>query len=91
MMLRDYLARRLTLFFFMLLLLSAFTFSLAYLFPGEAISNLSGVQTPTPMERDALSQKYDLDKGYIAQFGKFISQGDKSTSRTFSTLSYIQI
>lgn len=47
MMLRDYLARRLTLFFFMLLLLSAFTFSLAYLFPGEAISNLSGVQTPT--------------------------------------------
>ncbi|MDE3272435.1 ABC transporter permease, partial [Pseudoalteromonas sp. G4] len=72
-MLRDYLARRLTLFFFMLLLLSAFTFSLAYLFPGEAVSNLSGVQSPNSFERDALEQKYALDKSYFSQYIKFIT------------------
>ena len=67
-MLREFLARRLTLFFFMLLLLSAFTFSLAYLLPGEAVSNLSGVQSPNSFERDALMQKYALDQSYISQY-----------------------
>lgn len=82
-MLREFLARRLTLFFFMLLLLSAFTFSLAYLLPGEAVSNLSGVQSPNSFERDALMQKYALDQSYISQYFKFISHifnGDWGTS-----------
>ena len=82
-MLREFLARRLTLFFFMLLLLSAFTFSLAYLLPGEAVSNLSGGQSPNSFERDALMQKYALDQSYISQYFKFISHifnGDWGTS-----------
>jgi len=43
-MILDYILRRLGLFLFMILMLSIFTFSLSYLFPGDPLSNLSGFQ-----------------------------------------------
>ena len=54
----EYIFRRLILLCFMLLLLSIFTFSLSFLFPGDPLNNLSGVQNISFHESDALSEKY---------------------------------
>ena len=72
-MLRDYIARRITLFAFMLFLLSAFTFSLAYLFPGDVIVNLSGIQNPTAAERTIIIEKYQLEQNYLSQYIRFMT------------------
>ncbi|WP_042142249.1 MULTISPECIES: ABC transporter permease [unclassified Pseudoalteromonas] len=75
----EYVLRRIILLSFMLLLLSVFTFSLSFLFPGDPLSNLSGIQNISFHESDALSEKYKLDQSIPTQFISFItrvSQGD---------------
>ncbi|MGB0841429.1 MAG: ABC transporter permease, partial [Pseudoalteromonas shioyasakiensis] len=46
-MILDYILRRLALLMFMMLTLSIFTFSLSFLFPGDALTNLSGITNST--------------------------------------------
>ena len=46
-MILDYILRRLALLMFMMLTLSIFTFSLSFLFPGDALTNLSGMTNST--------------------------------------------
>lgn len=82
-MLREYIIRRLTLLFFMVLLLSAFTFSLSYLFPGEVATNLSGISSQNFNDNDDIINKYRLEDGYLTQyvtFIKYITQGDWGNS-----------
>lgn len=82
-MFRDYMSRRLTLFFFMLLLLSSFTFSLAYFFPGDAVVNLSGVQLLEQVDKTELSEKYQLNQNIVSQYIQFVTlrfEGDWGVS-----------
>ena len=73
-MVLEYIFRRIILLSFMLLLLCVFTFSLSYLFPGDPLTNLSGVQNVSLHEADDLVQKYKLDHSMPTQFLSFLSR-----------------
>ncbi|MDO6547581.1 ABC transporter permease [Pseudoalteromonas carrageenovora] len=78
-MIVDYILRRLGLLFFMILMLSVFTFSLAYLFPGDPLSNLSGVPSSNFAQHSELEDKYLYKSNYFMQYIAFLGrifQGD---------------
>ncbi|MBW4966491.1 ABC transporter permease [Pseudoalteromonas sp. CR1] len=78
-MILDYILRRLGLLLFMLLMLSIFTFSLAYLFPGDPLSNLSGVPSNNFSQNTQLEDKYQYNSNYFTQYIAFLGrvfQGD---------------
>ncbi|MBH0016037.1 ABC transporter permease [Pseudoalteromonas sp. NGC95] len=78
-MILDYILRRLGLFFFMILMLSVFTFSLAYLFPGDPLSNLSGIPSSNFAQHSELEEKYLYNSNYFMQYIAFLGrifQGD---------------
>ncbi|KTD89866.1 ABC transporter permease [Pseudoalteromonas sp. H71] len=78
-MILDYILRRLGLLLFMLLMLSIFTFSLAYLFPGDPLSNLSGVPSNNFSQNTQLEDKYLYNSNYFTQYIAFLGrvfQGD---------------
>ena len=82
-MILDYIFRRLGLFFFMILLLSIFTFSLAYLFPGDPLSNLSGIPSSNFTQHSELEDKYLYNSNYFMQYIAFLGrifQGDWGVS-----------
>lgn len=72
-------ARYLTLLVMTVLVLSALSFFLAYLFPGDVLANLSGEIAKSPSQRDALVQRYAFDQGAVIQFLNYLKllwQGD---------------
>ncbi|OUL58430.1 ABC transporter permease [Pseudoalteromonas ulvae] len=73
-MLREYLIRRFTLLCFMTLLLSLFTFWLSYLFPGDPLVNLSGIQNPSFEQIDELTIKYRFDDNIVSQYLAFVGR-----------------
>ena len=78
-MILDYILRRLGLLFFMILMLSVFTFSLAYLFPGDPLSNLSGIPSGNFAQHSELEDKYLYNSNYFMQYIAFLGrifQGD---------------
>ncbi|WP_213607702.1 ABC transporter permease [Pseudoalteromonas sp.] len=82
-MILDYILRRLGLLFFMVLLLSIFTFSLSYLFPGDVLSNLSGVSNTNFAQSALLEEKYRVNSNYFIQYIAFLDrilQGDWGVS-----------
>tara|TARA_B100001063_G_scaffold52980_1_gene46944 strand:+ start:633 stop:1667 length:1035 start_codon:yes stop_codon:yes gene_type:complete len=82
-MILDYILRRLGLFLFMILMLSIFTFSLSYLFPGDPLSNLSGIPTGNFSQHSELEDKYMYDSNYVMQYLAFLErifQGDWGVS-----------
>ncbi|WP_404339206.1 ABC transporter permease [Pseudoalteromonas mariniglutinosa] len=79
----DYILRRLVLLLFMMLTLSIFTFSLSYLFPGDALTNLSGITNSTYSQTSILEQKYQFTENYFIQYLAFLErilQGDWGVS-----------
>ena len=60
--------RYIMLFFVTLFVLSAISFSLAYLFPGDVLENLTGIIPQNDIQREALIRQYRLDESYIVQF-----------------------
>ncbi len=82
-MILDYILRRLGLFLFMILMLSIFTFSLSYLFPGDPLSNLSGIPSGNFSQHSELEDKYMYDSNYVMQYLAFLErifQGDWGVS-----------
>ncbi len=67
------LVRYCTLFTLTLLVLAAISFSLAYLFPGDALENLTGIIPQNEIQREALERQFKLDKPYIVQFFHYVS------------------
>lgn len=64
----TYIYRTLMLLIFVLSALSIFAFSLAYLFPGSALQNFSGLLNITAEQQQILTQQYRLDSNYIVQY-----------------------
>ena len=60
--------RRINLLFFTLLVLSIVSFALAYLFPGDALTNLSGIESPTEEQLASLTKSYKADANYFWQY-----------------------
>src|SRR4051794_19941090 len=63
-----YLARRLLVFFLLLVGISFAVFSLLYVAPGSAIDSLLGLKPRTPETVAALTQEYHLDKSFLVQY-----------------------
>lgn len=60
------------LFVLTLLVLSAMSFSLAYLFPGDVVENLTGITVENELQRAALMREYKLDRNVIIQFYHYL-------------------
>lgn len=67
MMLR-YLARRAFLLAFVLVALTVFSFSLNFMFPGDLLTNVTGLRDIPSEQRQELSQAIGLDHGYLHQY-----------------------
>ncbi|OFC68888.1 ABC transporter permease [Alteromonas confluentis] len=68
------LIRYATLFITTMLVLAALSFSLAYLFPGDVLVNLTGITPQNETERAALLRQFQLDKPYLFQFIHYVQQ-----------------
>lgn len=82
-MVLNYILRRLGLLLFMMFTLSVFTFSLSYLFPGDPLSNLSGISNTSFSQTSELQEKYHFNDNYLMQYFAFIArivQGDWGVS-----------
>lgn len=78
--------RHLNLLVFTLLILSFFSFLLAYLFPGEAISNLSGIENPSATQHSLLTDKYKLNNDLLMQYLQYMKlMFDGDWGESFST------
>ena len=64
--------RHLNLLFMTLFALSFFSFWLVYLFPGDAITNLSGEQLLSEQQQQLLTAKYKLNEHFLAQFWQYL-------------------
>ncbi len=67
-MILRYLARRLFLLGFVFVALTVFVFSLNYLFPGDLVSNLSGLRDISPEGHHQLQQVLALDQSIWQQY-----------------------
>mgnify|MGYP005989844953 CR=1 FL=1 len=80
--------RRLNLLFFTLLMLTIISFSLSYLFPGDALVNLTG-QTNASAEKTAeLAALYQMDNSVFHQYFAYLGQifsGDLGLSMASQT------
>lgn len=78
-MIWQFLLRRLCLLLFVFFALTCFAFSLGHLFPGDPLTNFSGISQPDDELLLALVHQYQLEHGYIRQYFAFLSrmlQGD---------------
>lgn len=64
--------RRLSLFFFTMLLLTVVSFSLSFLFPGDALINLSGEINATPQRLLVLQSLYKTDQNILWQYFAYL-------------------
>ncbi|MGI5308805.1 ABC transporter permease [Rheinheimera sp. WS51] len=71
---RAFLLRRLFLLAFVFIALSLFAFSLAYLFPGDILNNLSGLHQISPEQAVQLTNYYQLDRSYVAQYFAYLQR-----------------
>lgn len=67
-----YLFRRINLLLFTLLILALGSFSLAFLFPGDFLTNLSGIRFVSPEERAQYEQLYRVGDGILWQFLRYL-------------------
>jgi len=77
--------RRLSLFFFTMLLLTILSFSLSFLFPGEQLINLTGQLYASPEYLEALAHEYHQQEGILSQYFSYLTHlfhGDMGYSMT---------
>lgn len=67
-----YILRHLNLFVLTLLVLSLFSFSLAYLFPGDPLVNLSGETIINEQHQAELIKKYSFDQSFAHQYWRYL-------------------
>lgn len=71
-MMLHYLLRRLFLLAFVFVALTIFAFSLTYLFPGDLLTNFTGLRYISPEQEALLRVKFGLDESYIQQYIYFL-------------------
>lgn len=68
----NYFFRRLNLLFFTLLILCFGSYLLGFLFPGDALSNFSGIRDISPERRIELEAFYGLNEGAVTSFLRYL-------------------
>ena len=74
-----YIFRRVNLLLFTLLILALASYSLAFLFPGDSLTNLSGIEFSSEDQRLEYIQHYRTDESALLQFVRYLEllwQGD---------------
>ncbi len=71
-MMLHYLLRRMFLLAFVFVALTIFTFSLNYLFPGDVLSNFTGLRSFSPEQKVVLTHYIGLDQSYWHQYIYFV-------------------
>jgi len=90
----NYLYRKLSLLFFITFGVSVFVFSLNFMFPGDVLSNLTGIQQINYDEYINLAVAYKIDQNLIVQYFEFVKRtlaGDWGTSFTTGTSIFEQV
>lgn len=80
--------RRLNLFIFTFVLLTLLAFSLSFLFPGDALINLSGQVNASEQQLAILAESYKQNESILSQYGAYLSHilsGDWGVSMTSQT------
>ncbi|WP_448566502.1 ABC transporter permease [Thalassotalea ganghwensis] len=80
--------RRLNLFIFTFVLLTLLAFSLSFLFPGDALINLSGQVNASEQQLAMLAESYKQNESILSQYGAYLSHilsGDWGLSMTSQT------
>lgn len=72
-MMLAHVIRKFNLLVLTLIVLSAFSFSLVYLFPGDPIVNLTGQRNISQAHYDALIQMHGFDKSYFHQYWYYMT------------------
>ncbi|MGJ8691327.1 MAG: ABC transporter permease [Thalassotalea sp.] len=81
----EFTLRRLNLFFFTMLVLTVLSFSLSFLFPGDALINRTGQVNASPQDIIELSAKHNIDDSIIFQYITYLKtvlSGDLGLSMT---------
>lgn len=65
--------RRLSLFFFTMMILSMISFSLSFFFPGETVINHSGQINATAEELIDINNRYKMESNIFSQYGAYLS------------------
>ena len=55
-----------------LFVLSFFSFSLAYLFPGDPLVNLTGIRGSSEQEYALLAEQYAMHSSFIVQYWQYV-------------------
>lgn len=68
------LLRYVVLFTITLVVLCAMSFSLAYLFPGDVLENLTGISPQNEFQRAAIARQLGLEQNYFVQFYYYLER-----------------
>lgn len=90
----SYLIRKAYLLLFVTLMVTIFAFSLNYLFPGDPLNNMTGIQNIDSAVAAELSKVYRLDSNIVFQYWAYVSrilEGNWGVSFTTGTGVYEQV
>ena len=73
-MMLHYFLRRAFLIGFVFVALTVLAFSLSFLFPGDLLTNVSGLTTIDPEQQQALIQYYALDQSLLMQYLSYVNR-----------------
>jgi len=90
----NYFYRKLSLLFFISFGVTLFVFSLNYLFPGDVLTNMTGIQNITYDEYINLAVEYRVEQNWLSQYWAFlgrITEGDWGVSFITGTSIFDQV
>lgn len=90
----NYFYRKFSLLFFITFGVTAFVFSLNYLFPTDVLSNMSGLTNISEEQYDEIAKQYHLNSSVVTQYFAFIGRildGDWGVSFITGTSIYQQV
>ncbi|MBP8228514.1 MAG: ABC transporter permease, partial [Pararheinheimera sp.] len=73
-MMLHYFLRRAFLIGFVFVALTVLAFSLSYLFPGDVLTNISGLSSIQPEQQQNLIQYYALDQSLLQQYIAYVNR-----------------
>ena len=73
-MMLHYFLRRVFLIGFVFVALTVLAFSLSYLFPGDVLTNVSGLTNIQPEQQQALIKYYALDQSLLQQYIAYVNR-----------------
>lgn len=90
----NYIYRKVWLLFFISFAVITFVFGLYYLFPGDVLTNMTGISDIPSEDYTALAREYKIDQNVLVQYWAYLGRifdGDWGQSLTNGTSIYVQV